>query len=216
MKRQITALITRRRAIGLIVAVVAILTVTASAFALGSGARSEGSQSDQPPQRWEWSGAPPGEAIAADAAMRASAARSGVTAGSLRELTTSAGGYHLLVAQRPDGRVCTAGRSKTFVAGFNCLSTWSDKFAMLLYSSEGGKDIHSVDHASLVGIARTDVARVVVTAANGGTQALVLNQWRAFSYTATTAASLPQEIAAFDAAGDELQRERLAFSAPDH
>jgi hypothetical protein len=125
-------------------------------------------------------------------------------------LAVSAAGSRLLIAQRTDGRFCTAAQSRTFVTGFNCLSIWSDKFAMLLYSSEGGKSVETVDHVSIVGVARSDVARVAVTTTNGATAALALNQWRAFSYTATTEAALPQEITAYDAAGNQLQSETLS------
>lgn len=150
------------------------------------------------------------------AAAQAAAAQNGVVPGSIHELTASISGDQLLIAQRADGRLCVAVRNKTFATGFDCLTASSDKHAVLLYSTEGGKSGHTLDHMSIVGIARPDVARVVVSKAGGATGTLALNQWRAFTYAATTAAALPRAIVAYDAAGNELQRQTLSNSAPGY
>jgi hypothetical protein len=209
--------LTRPRAAWVFAVAAVIVVAIASAFALSDGGgRSHVSRSDHAPRRWNWPSGVPGRAIMLGAAAQAAAARNGVVPGSIHELTASISGDQLLIAQRADGRLCIAVRNKTFATGFDCLTASSDTHAVLLYSTEGGKSGHTLDHMSLVGIARPDVARVVVSKASGATRTLILNQWRAFTYAATTAAALPRTIVAYDAAGNELQRQRLSNSAPGY
>ena len=80
---------------------------------------------------------------------------------------------------------------------------------MLLYSTEGGPTQFVADHASLVGIARPDVAKVVVKTAAGDELALPLNVARGFSYDSSSSSTLPKSITEYDQNGATLDTEEV-------
>jgi hypothetical protein len=199
----------RRFRVVLSVAVVGVIVTAASAYALVNRSSTPG-----PSLNWHWAGTP-GQPVSPTEAMRVFADRSGVPTSSIRQVVASASGLSLIVGTDATGRVCTAqaGGDVAGASNFNCLNSSSDKFAMLLYSTEGGPSPGVADHASLVGIARPDVTRVAVTTVAGAQINLSLNQWGGFAYDATSMSTIPASISAYDSAGGELDSESV-YPAP--
>lgn len=168
-----------------------------------------------PTTLWKWGdGVVPGSAYSASKAVLTSASRAQVDPSSLRAAATASDGLTLLFGKNSSGVLCSADASAAVVSGFTCLSDWSDKFALLLYATDGGSQMDVVDHASVVGVARPDVARVTLTTASGSIQTLPLNAWRGFSYTASTASELPVSMTAYDANGDLLETDPVDTTTP--
>lgn len=203
----------RLMVLGIAAAVGVVSGAALSGIALGTGNASFASQSSSPSTRWTWStGVVPGTPVATSSEIEADASRAAVATSSVREAATAADGLMLLSGRNSSGALCTAASSPEVLGQFNCLSAWSDNFAILLYSHYGGPPGGLADHGSLVGIARPDVARVSVTTSDG-TVDVPLNQWRAFSYTASTSKAVPLSVTAYDAAGTALDTHQVAGSS---
>jgi hypothetical protein len=173
-----------------------------SAYALANS-------SSEPPPSLKWNlPSSLGQPINAAGAIQTFAARSDVSPSSIRQIVASSSGLTLIVGQNSSDRPCTASAGTT-VSNFNCLSDWSDKFAMLLYSTEGGSTLFAADHASLVGVARSDVVKVVLTTADGAESTLALNEAHGFSYDSSSASTLPESITAYDQDGQPLETEAI-------
>jgi hypothetical protein len=192
-----------RVALGLVVAVA--VGGAASAFAVVKGS------SQGPSLKWHWPTAA-GVSITPDAPMTALAERAGVSPNSIRRVVSAKSGLALVVGTDATGRTCTAEAGST-AGSFNCLSDWSDNFAMLLYSTEGGSALGVTDHLSLVGAARPDVVKVELTTEGGSQVDLSINQWRGFSYDASSAVDVPASITAFDQGGQALETEQIGATA---
>lgn len=197
-----------------IAAVVGLVSAAAlSGIAFGTETASFASQSSSPSTRWTWSaGVVPGTPVETSSEIEADASRAAVATSSLREAARAPDGLTLLFGRNSSGALCTAASSPEVLGQFNCLSAWSDNFAILLYSHYGGPPGGLADHGSLVGIARPDVARVSVTTSQG-TVDVPLNQWRAFSYTASTTEGVPLSVTAYDTAGTALDTHDVAGSS---
>lgn len=194
-----------------IAAVVGLVSAAAlSGIAFGTGNASFATLSSSPSTRWTWNtGVVPGTPVATSSMVEADASRAAVATSSLREAATAGDGLTLLFGRNSSGALCTAASSPQVLGQFNCLSAWSDNFAILLYSHYGGPPGGLADYGALVGIARPDVARVSITTSDG-TVDVPLNQWRAFSYTASTTKGVPLSVTAYDAAGTALDTHDVA------
>jgi hypothetical protein len=180
--------------------------LVASAYALAN------SSSQLPPSlKWNLPSSL-GQAFTATTGTQTFAAQSDVSPSSIRQIVAAKSGLTLIVGQNSSGRPCTASAG-TAVGNFNCLSDWSDKFAMLLYSTEGGSTQFVADHESLVGVARSDVAKVVLTTADGAESTLALNEAHGFSYDSSSASTLPASITAYDGDGQPLETEALQVNS---
>jgi len=179
----------------------------ASAFGLASRAKTDAPSIAPPSAAWQWP-SEPGKAILPSSSLAAFANQAGVGVASIHSVATAASGLSLVVGTDASGRWCTAATGDN-VTNFNCLTSRSDNFAILLYSVDGGATADVTDHASVVGVARPDVARVVVGTADGSQVDLQLNQWRGFSYDASTAAAVPKTITALDGGGKTIEVEQV-------
>jgi hypothetical protein len=129
--------------------------------------------SAQPPVGvWRWAGQlAPGRPVQADARVRLAVQRLGVVPARVHRVSRL-GGATLLAAAGKSGRVCFAARTGTSFGGFTCVSLLSPE-AMVLFSLAGGTVV--------LGVARTDVERVVATRADGSERELAPNSSRAFA-----------------------------------
>jgi hypothetical protein len=107
----------------------------------------------------------------------------------------------LLAVRSQTGDVCLGVSTVAFVKRFSCVSTTSgvDDEPLLHFTSGGGARLGVVDRISVVGIARSDVARVVVTTASGPHD-LSVNSAGGFAYD-SAAKGLPSTISAYGADG---------------
>jgi hypothetical protein len=111
------------------------------------------------------------------------------------------------------GTICIAERA-VGSSPFQCLNSRYDPYAVIVFPVIGGSSMSAVDQASLVGIARADVARLTVSLLDGSDVDLSLDKWRSFSYIAAGASSVPQTLRAFDSRGNLLQTLGLATPPP--
>lgn len=79
------------------------------------------------------------------------------------------------------------------------------------YVAFGGLRPRAVGWATLVGFARSDVARVVVTTRSGAHHVVAVPRRGAYAYAAVHPADLPRTLTAFDAAGRVLGRESISL-----
>jgi hypothetical protein len=107
----------------------------------------------------------------------------------------------LLAARSQAGDVCLGISASAFVGEFRCVSTngAARDEALLHFTTGGGARFDTVDRISVVGIARSDVARVEVTTPSGRHN-LQLNSARGFAYD-SAANGLPSSISAYGADG---------------
>ena len=132
----------------------------------------------------------------------------------------------ILAAAGTDGTICLAHRGggaagSGFAGQFSCVdeeygflpswrSLWpaprpldgtpapvAEKRAVIHFVSGGGPNPRTVGYTTLVGVARSDVTRVVLRRQDGSEQELELNQWRGFGYSATEEAAFPAALLAF-------------------
>jgi hypothetical protein len=107
----------------------------------------------------------------------------------------------LLAARSHAGDVCLGISAPAFVGEFHCVSTNGavrDE-ALLHFTTGGGARFDTVDRISVVGIARSAVARVAVTTPSGPHH-LQLNSARGFAYD-SAANGVPSSISAYAADG---------------
>lgn len=192
------------------------VAVLVGAGAMTGFALASWSGSAPPSTLWTWTNrVVPGTPIAASANVGNAASQAGVDPSVLRAAAVASDGLTLLFGRNSNGDLCSADASSAVVSGFNCLSNWSDKFALLLYSTDGGSRRGVVDHASVVGVARPDVGRVTLTTASGA-EDLPLNQWNGFAYAGSSASDLPLSITAYDANGQSLETEQIESAPASH
>jgi hypothetical protein len=79
------------------------------------------------------------------------------------------------------------------------------------YVAFGGDRPDVVGWATLVGFARSDVARIVDTTSGGAHRAVAVRRRGAYAYAAVRPANLPRALTAFDAAGHVLGRESVSL-----
>lgn len=206
-------LVVRRIARSWSARVLAGAIVIAAAAALGYATLGRGA--DVQAGVWAWpNGVVPGNPVTVDSFVSRMVADSpGIVSSSLREVASvgeQENRNQLLAGRNASGTVCVAERGGSFL----CLDSRYDPYAVVVSPIVGGSSLDVVDRASLVGIARSDVARVTLLLESGTTVELDLDKWRAFSYVADGADSVPTELRAFDAGGHQLQSVGLSSSPP--
>jgi hypothetical protein len=189
----------------------AIVVAAAAALGYATLGRGAGAQTGA----WAWpNGVVPGEPVTVDSFVSRMVDDSpGIVSSSLREVASvgeQENRNQLLAGKDASGTVCVAERGGTFL----CLDGRYNPYAVVVFPIVGGSSLDVVDRASLVGIARSDVARVTLLLASGKAVELGLDQWRAFSYEAHGADSVPTQLRAFDPGGHQLQRVGLSSSPP--
>jgi hypothetical protein len=130
--------------------------------------------------------------------------------GSVREVVAGGAfgglGMRLITARALGGQPCIALVTSTGGArSFDCLSSQSGGGALVRYVADGGTTIGNVEWVSLVGLARSDVARVTLVTQSGAEQTLNLNRWRGFTYSADSKGAFPASLRAYDAEGSLIE-----------
>ena len=168
---------------------------------------------------WTWPGGVPGRSIELDPPVRKLVALPpsgpGIDVSTTREVISVGSGLSergLLAARAADGELCFSATLAGAFGAFGCpfrehlfrgggltLPTEPPPSlrAVLYWLSVGGAHPRVVDRATIVGIARSDVTRVVVRVRGGAERELPLNEWRAFSYAADRPDELPTALVAF-------------------
>lgn len=154
---------------------------------------------------WQWERALSGNRVAANGLTRrsldVSLGRGWTSVHEVAAAGSMSDRVSLLAARSHSGAVCLGVSTFAFVGEFHCVATNSavrDE-ALLHFTSGGGARLGDVDRTSVVGIARSDVARVVVTTPSGQHD-LQLNSARGFAYD-SAADGLPSSISAYGADG---------------
>jgi hypothetical protein len=155
---------------------------------------------------WTWSaGSIPGRPIAPDNTLdRMIAGSPGIDSSTLTEVASVGQGEfqnQLLAAKDASGTTCIAQRGGDFL----CLDGRYDPYAVVVFPWVGGSALNVVDRATILGIARSDVARITLSLEDGTNIDLSPDKWRSFSYVSSGAASVPTELRAYDGAGQQLQ-----------
>lgn len=115
-------------------------------------------------------------------------------------------GMRLITARALGGEPCFSMVTDTGVArSFHCLNSRSGGGALMRYVMDGGTTIGSVEWVSLIGLARSDVARVTLVTQSGAERALNLSRWRGFTYSADSADAFPSSLRAYDADGSVIE-----------
>ena len=179
-----------------------VVSIVAATYAVAGGSSESASS-----LKWDMP-ADLGLTIESTPAMATFAAQEGIATNSMRQIVASATGLKLVIGTDFHGRPCTA-EAGTATSNFTCVTDWSDRFAMIVYSTDGGSRPFVADHASVVGLARPDVTELIVTTVDGAQLDLPLNEFRGFSYDASTRSKLPRLISAFDKAGKVVGTEQV-------
>ena len=158
------------------------------------------------PGTWSWKDATvPGSPLTADPALQEAVRKAGVLPGRVRGVETSAGrsGVTLVAAAGKSGQTCFALRAAGAIGPFACLGRFDSRALLHFWSRE------RVAHPLVVGIARSDVVRVVATFAGGSERALPLNRWRAFSHRAHGPEPVLMRLTVYDGTGVTLDEVSL-------
>lgn len=134
----------------------------------------------------------------------------GIDPGSVREVVAGGVfgglGMRLLTARGLEGDPCIAMVTNTGGArSFSCLTSQDGGGALVRYVADGGTTIGNVEWVSLVGLARSDVARVTLVTQSGAEQTLTLNRWRGFTYSADSKDAFPASLRAYDPDGSLIE-----------
>jgi hypothetical protein len=115
-------------------------------------------------------------------------------------------GMRLITARDGTGAPCTSIVTDSGGArSFNCFAPGANAGPLVRYVADGGTTIGKVEWMSLVGLARSDVARVTLVAQSGSEQALSLNRWRGFAYATDSSSGFPNSLRAYDSGGSLIQ-----------
>lgn len=202
----------RRRLVA--VAVLSVAAVVAGVWALAAGGAGGTASTSTAGATWTPGGQLPGTplgmtfpstrvASGVQAAVAISRRRVSIDEATVREVVASGDGQgmRLMAARAVGGEPCVAMVTTTGMArSFRCLSSQPGGGALLRYVADGGTTIGKVEWVSLVGLARSDVARVTLVTQSGAERPLNLNRWRGFTYSADSKDAFPASLRAY--AGD--------------
>ena len=163
---------------------------------------------------WSWAANVPGRLLVPHQVTSTVARLGGIDPASLREVvavTTTRGERFTIVAgSNGAGEACFSFGTRGFAKSFDCLAELPPGLAVRKYLSAGGATPDVVDYVIVAGFARSDVARVVLTLADGSERQLNLNQWRAFAYTASARTEMPTKLTAYGSDGSAVQEDDIA------
>lgn len=173
---------------------------------------------DADPIGWTWNEGVPGVTVGDRAAVDTMLGSSDVVTAGIRELLSNGRGrtqYAVYASADASGTPCIAVRSPIDIGDFSCLDSRYADYALALYQTSGSSRSDTVERSALLGVARADVARLEVTTAAGDVRQVSLNHWRAFVYTASSAATLPHQLVAYSASGEVLQKVDVSPFVPE-
>jgi hypothetical protein len=195
------------------VATVVGIALVASAWAAGpAGHNSEPTQA-RGGATWTPGGELPGAPIPvsqlparAQAALSAAVAISdGINDRGIREVVSGGSfglGMKLVSARGPGGAACLSFITDSGGARqFSCLETSRADGSVVRFVADAGTTIGVVERVSLVGLARSDVARVGLVTQDGSEHTLPLNRWRGFAYSTDSADAFPASLRTYDISG---------------
>jgi len=113
--------------------------------------------------------------------------------------------FALIAARGPQNEICLSLGGSLLANAFHCLDDTVGQRAVIDYVTGGGNTPKSHDHTTVIGVARSEVARLVMTLTDGSHQGVVLNRWRAFAYAANSPEPLPAALTAYNADGAVLE-----------
>ena len=159
---------------------------------------------------WGWRDLVPGKPVAADPLLDVAARESGVAPARVAKLLAHGSGRErvTLVAAADAGRVCFAVRAGRFVGDFLCPRRLDPEVLIQFSVDQVGRGPRA--GVRLLGVARSDVGRVVLTLSDGTATTLALNRWRAFAYSSRPRSAPPRLLTVFGRGGALLTR--IAFS----
>jgi hypothetical protein len=195
-----------------VVGVVALLGA-ASAYAFSSGSADA---TDFRSLGWTWPTGVPGKPIPVSRPIEALARVNEVEVAAAREIEvvqTGDGQLRLVGVLTSRGVPCFAGFGR-MIAPLKCVDALPPDVPLVIDGYGGGASPSRTDYQVVVGVARSDVARVKVTLQNGAERSVPLSSWRSFAYGATAPAPLPRSIAAYAADGSKLFEAEVAVAPP--
>jgi hypothetical protein len=202
-----------RRRGAVLVAGTALVAAIAAAWTIPGGA----AKTQNGPPEWVWAnGAVPGERAAAGREVRAALELSrgeGVADESVRRVISArlgGEGFTLLAGRGATGRVCFTAITGAFTRGFSCLNALADEHALITYTASGGAELGTTDWSLVVGIARSDVARVLAVTRDGEAREVVLNRWRAFEVESASGSAPVVALRTYRADGSLIDETAVA------
>jgi hypothetical protein len=130
---------------------------------------------------------------------------SGVDRSSVREVVAGGPfgfGMRLMTARGSAGKPCVSFiTDRGGAREFSCFDADTEKGALVRFVGDGGTTLGKVEWVSLVGLARSDVARVTLVTQGGSERKLPLNGSRGFAYSTDVQSGFPASLRAYDAAG---------------
>src|SRR5215210_4816845 len=131
--------------------------------------------------KWSWATVPGDDVIPDENMIQAARhSRERIDEGTIRALSfSSAPGNNqaIYAGAGLGGAVCLSARMSQTITSFNCLDENAASHAVVFYSEFGGDRSDVVRHALIVGIARSDVARLTVARRDGTEVQLPLGRW---------------------------------------
>jgi hypothetical protein len=169
------------------------------------------SSKDAPVPAWDLPGKPVG-APNQDPLITVAASQAAVDVESVREVAKAGSDERqlsLLVGRGSDGQVWLARKGPGSISQFTPLAN-VPTHAVATFEIFGGPrpngNGYVVGWQTLVGFARSDMTRVVVTLQNGREEVIPLNPWRGFGYSATSKERLPVSVHAYRADGKVVEK----------
>lgn len=188
------------------IACLTLVATIAAGIVLFAGSSSNTAQAGT----WSWGAGVPGDPVAVNQTTATVARLGGVDAATVRQVTGASilvdgrqRTFNVLAASGPAGQTCLSLGGTEFARSFHC----ADEIGQQPFVENvirGGSEQFATDWIVIVGVARSDVARVSVTLPSGATRDLPLNKWRGFAYVAGSRGDLPQTLAAYGADGGQL------------
>jgi hypothetical protein len=189
---------------------IAVVVFGVAAFAFGVASDTEA----RPAGSWSLPAGLPGRAVSPNHVTRTAARLGGIDLATLREVVavTNRRGdrFAIVAASNSAGKTCFSFGTRAFANSFRCLDELPERVAVRNYLSAGGGAPDAVDYVIVAGLARSDVARIVLTLAGGSERELDLNAWRAYAYTASAPGSMPTKLTAYRGDGTIVQEDAVA------
>jgi hypothetical protein len=206
----------QRRAVA-VVSALASAALLAGAWGFAIGDTSGTASASAPAPTWTPGGQLPGVAMAATRAP--AGARAGVDAAlafspgvdpsTVREVVaggTFGFGMRLITARGRGGEPCVSFvTDRGGARQFSCFDAAGGGGALLRFVGDGGTTLGKVEWVNVVGLARSDVARLTLVTQGGSERELPINRWRGFTYSTDVQAGFPASLRAYDADGSVIE-----------
>lgn len=191
-----------------------LLIASLSTFVLGVGVPSASSDlSDR--AAWLWSANVPGNrVVASDEVLAALEMSPDIDPTTVRETITAGSGKRsvtLLAARNHSGQLCVGAVSSLTTGALSCLNGAVESESVITFQASGGTEIGNTRWATIVGIVRSDVERILISLNDGSQRKLPLTGWRAFAYAADSWNELPVALTSLDSDGAVIHHVGLRF-----